>query len=181
MRFLMLHDGPAVTLQWPAATGAGLSSRMLDVGGFPWHLRGQAAAAGRPLLALHDLGSSVRAFDERLAGLLGSRPLLAPDLPGHGLSDDTASTTPDETALALSSLLDAVDIDDADVLAEGATAAAALALAARCPGVRVRLWNPRAVAQAEMPSVAALASTLLHRYLISPFTRSSSSGSRYRT
>lgn len=155
LRFLLQHAGPAVTLQWPAAMGAGLSSRMLEVGGFQWHLRGQATASGRPLLALHDLGSSARAFDERLAGLIGSRPLVAPDLPGHGLSDDTAATSPDEIALALSSLLDVVRIEDADVLAEGASAAAALALAARRPGLRVRLCSPRAVAQVDLPSVAA--------------------------
>lgn len=157
-RFLLQHAGEPVRLRWPVAGGAGLSSRMVEADGRQWHLRGHAGSGngtGRPILALHDLGSSARALDERLAGLVGSRPLIAPDLPGHGLSDDTTGTTPDEAADALTGLLSALGIGEADLLAEGASAAAALALAARRRGLHVRLCNPRALAQAELPGVAA--------------------------
>jgi pimeloyl-ACP methyl ester carboxylesterase len=157
LRFLQHHAGDAAQLRLPAAGGAGLSSRMVVAAGGQWHVRGQAAGPGRPLLALHDLGSAARALDDVLGGLAGARALWAPDLPGHGLSDALHASAPDDIATCLLALLDALgaaDID-IDVLAEGASAAIALALAARRPGTRVLLSNPRALARDALPTLPA--------------------------
>ncbi|MBL8306164.1 MAG: alpha/beta fold hydrolase [Rubrivivax sp.] len=154
-QFLQRHAGEPVKLSWPAGRLAGLSSRMVMAAGGQWHVRGQAAGAGRPLLVLHDLGSSARALDGLLGGLAGTRPLWAPDLPGHGLSDDFEGHTPEAVATQLLALLEALGVNGFDLLAEGASAAIALALAARGPGTRVRLMNPRALARDALPTLPA--------------------------
>lgn len=41
---------------------------------------------GKPLLALHGLGSSGHAWEPVLAGLAAGRRVIVPDLPGHGVS-----------------------------------------------------------------------------------------------
>lgn len=154
-RFLMNQPAPgAAILQADVPRRYGPSASMLDVQGAQLHLRQHAAEVGRPLLLLHDLGSSSAALLPLLAGLGGSRPLLAPDLPGHGLSDDTGAQAPDAIADLLHALLLAAGAADADVLAEGASAAAALALAARLPGMNVTLCNPRALAAADLGQLA---------------------------
>ncbi len=153
-RFLQRHAGEPVRLQWPPGTGTGLSSRVVVAAGAQWHVR-SAAGTGRPLLALHDLGSSARALDGVLAGLAGTRPIWAPDLPGHGQTDALDATLPDEIAARVLALLDALGAAGFDVLAEGASAALALALAARRPGTRVLLANPRALARDTLPTLAA--------------------------
>jgi len=132
----------------------GLSSQMVTLAGGQVHLRGQATGSGKPLLFLHDLGSSARALDPLLAGLAGARPLLAPDLPGHGLSDDGEAIGPEAMAALLHGLLQQLGVDAVEVVAEGASAAAALALAARLRGTRVTLCNPRALASEEMAQLA---------------------------
>ncbi len=153
--FLLEHAGEPARLQWPEATGAGLSSSMVEAAGLQWHLR-RASGAGRPLVALHDIGSSARALDERLGGLAGTRPLLVPDLPGHGLSDDAAGiTTPAQVAEVLGALLASLGIAGFDVLADGASAATALALAEGHPGTRVLLCNPRALARDALHTLSA--------------------------
>ena len=141
--------GPAAA----AATELPAAGRscMVDTAGGQWHLRGSAGPAGaaaRPLLLLHDLGSSARALDAVVGGLAGTRPLLVPDLPGHGLSDGFDARTPAAIAAALAGLLQRLDVGELDVLAVGASAAVALALAQRRPLHRLLLCNPRAVADA---------------------------------
>ncbi len=144
--------GATLAADVPRRYGPG--SQMLVVQGLQIHLRRQSAAHGRPLLLLHEPGSSARALDGLLASLGGARPLLAPDLPGHGLSDDGALFHPDELADFLLALLQQLGINGAvDVLAEGAGAATALALARRVPGMGVTLCNPRALAAEELPQL----------------------------
>ncbi|MFG6441534.1 alpha/beta fold hydrolase [Roseateles sp. LKC17W] len=154
-RFLLRQPALAAAVIRPDVPRRyGPGSKMLHVQGAQLHLRQHAAEAGRPLLLLHDLGSSSAALLPLLAGMGGSRPLLAPDLPGHGLSDATSAHTPEAIAELLHALLGQAGMRDADVLAEGASAAVALALAARLPGLQVTLCNPRALAAAELPQLA---------------------------
>lgn len=155
-QFLLAQPAQAAaTLAADVPRRYGPGSQMLLVQGQQIHLRRQAATSGRPLLLLHEPGSSARALDGLLASLGGARPLLAPDLPGHGLSDDGARTNPDELAEFLRALLAQLGLIDAvDVLAEGAGAATALALARLVPGMGVTLCNPRALPADELPRVA---------------------------
>lgn len=158
--FLGRHAGPALRLAPPApasaASAAGLASRMVEAGGAGWHLRGKGGGTGRPLLALHDIGSSARALDALLGSLVGTRPLFAPDLPGHGATEaPAAGHTPAQMAAALQALAVALDLNEFDLLAEGASAATALALAALRPGVRVLLVNPRALAREALATLPA--------------------------
>lgn len=155
LEHFLLRQPPQADAQ-PQATGPrryGMGSQMLAVQGVQVHLRRQTAGAGKPLLFLHDLGSSARAFDAVLASLGGTRPLLAPDLPGHGLSDALQAQSPEATAALLQALLQHIGVHEVEVIAEGASAALALALAARVPGTRVSLCNPRALSTDELPQL----------------------------
>lgn len=159
-RFLRAHAPRWATTMSGADAGNapryGLSSRMVEAGGGQWHLRGHhgGAGGGRPLLMLHDLGASARALDDVAAGLTGTRPVWVPDLPGHGLSDGFGATDPPAVAVRLAALLDALGLADCDLVAEGASAAVALALAAGRRGRRALLCNPRALMAAELPRLA---------------------------
>lgn len=124
-------------------------SRMVDDDTGQWHLRGRAEGTGRPLLLLHDPGSSACALDPLIGGLGGDRPLLVPDLPGHGLSSGFGAPTPAAIAAALRRLLARLGVAEVDVVAVGASAAIALSLAGQGPTGRIVLCNPRAVADAE--------------------------------
>ncbi len=106
----------------------GLRSSFMGIGAGQLHLRRSAPVAGRPVLFLHDLGSSASALDPVLRGIAGRRPLLAPDLPGHAESDDFGATTPDELGAVMAALLDALDVQEFDVVAVGASAAIATAM-----------------------------------------------------
>lgn len=154
-QFLQRHVGEPVRLQWPQPRTAGLSSRMVAAAGVQWHVRCATGGTARPLLALHDLGGSARALDELLAGLAGTRPIWVPDLPGHGLTDALEATTPGEVAAQVVALLNALGITELDLLADGASAALAMALAAQRPGTRVMLVNPRALARDALPTLPA--------------------------
>lgn len=105
-----------------------LRSSFLPIAGGQMHLRQSRAGAGRTLLALHDLGGSASGLDLVLGGITGSRPLIAPDLPGHGESRDLTATTPDEIATLLMQAMDRLGVPQCDLVAVGACAAVAAAL-----------------------------------------------------
>jgi pimeloyl-ACP methyl ester carboxylesterase len=87
----------------------------------------------RTILALHDPPGSAASLDALCLRLAANRRVLAPDLPGCGLSDPLP--TPDAAAYvdALLALLDRCAVDDFELVAEGFAAPLALALAARSP------------------------------------------------
>jgi len=71
----------------PAGTDCvGLATGWSDDGEDALAWRGQLSGRGRPLVLLHPAGSSFRRFETILAALAGVRPVVAMDLPGHGLS-----------------------------------------------------------------------------------------------
>ncbi len=111
------------------------------------HIRGNMNASGRTILALHDAGSSARALQSILGGFSGRRPIVAPDLPGHGDSDPLA--TPDGDIIAtyakcLAELLDRLKIDSVDIVSVGAGATVALAFAEQYPDrvANLAICNP---------------------------------------
>ena len=91
--------------------------------------------AGRPLLLVHGFGGAAWNFSE-LVPLLAGRPLIVPDLPGHGGSDALpASPSLAPYADALASLLDG----PAGVLGHSMGGTVAVRLAQRHPQLVDRL------------------------------------------
>lgn len=90
------------------------------------------AGAGAPLLLLHGIGSSARAFAPAPAHLAGRR-VIAPDMPGYGGSAPLAEATPEGFAAWLVALLDALALPRADVVGHSLGALLAAALAQRAP------------------------------------------------
>ena len=73
------------------------------------HWRGRLSGDGRPLLLLHDAGGSSRLYAPALADIARARPVVAVDLPGHGLSEEEVA--PADWAAAVSEWMGAVGLD----------------------------------------------------------------------
>lgn len=134
--------------RFPAcAVAYGVISEMLLVDSSHVHIRKNLIPKGRPIVFLHDLGSSVGELEAVLGSLAGYRPVLAMDLPGHGLSDIHEGTTPAAMAAFISTILDQYGLGTVDIVAEGATAALALSLQDSRPGLveHLVLCNPIAL------------------------------------
>lgn len=156
---------PAV-LQTPRgpARANGLQAGFVDLVHGQLRLLHAGADEGRMLLVLHDLGSSAAALEPMLRGLAGRRPLLAPDLPGHGESEQQDATSPDELARVLVQALDVLEIAEFDLVTIGASAAIAQSLRRSCGArmLRMALIEPlplppgdvRAFARALVPDLA---------------------------
>jgi pimeloyl-ACP methyl ester carboxylesterase len=82
----------------------------------------------KPLLLLHELGSSCDALRSLMMPIMGNRQLIAPDLPGHGESELGSAITPHDMADELMKLLNTLNIDKVDVISVGNASACALAL-----------------------------------------------------
>lgn len=75
----------------PETLGAGSAPDGVARGyaaGLAW--RGALTGSGRPLVLIHDAGGSSALFAPTIPALAGARPVVAIDLPGHGLSDEVA-------------------------------------------------------------------------------------------
>ena len=121
---------------------------------------------GVPLLALHDAPTSSLQFAPLLAGLLGVRPLLAPDLPGCGDSElppPKQSISIEAHAQVVAGLLDLLGVAQVDVLGWGRGGQVAIELARGAPQRVRRLVHlgPLAIGEAAQ----ALANALEHTSL----------------
>jgi pimeloyl-ACP methyl ester carboxylesterase len=101
----------------------GLSLHYLDVG------------QGPPVLLLHGMGGSLANFPRTIELLSRSRRVVALDLAGFGLSDRPrdADLTPQGQARLVRGLMQALGIEQADVIGHSLGGAIALHLAARYP------------------------------------------------
>ncbi|TXS92023.1 alpha/beta fold hydrolase [Parahaliea maris] len=88
-----------------------------------------------PLLLLHDAGLAADSLEELARALSGQRPVIAPDLPGHGESTAGATATPAAFAGAVLELLESLDVGAFDIVAVGASAACALELQREAPSL----------------------------------------------
>ncbi|MSO64718.1 MAG: alpha/beta hydrolase [Alphaproteobacteria bacterium] len=115
-----------------AAARGQLVADFVDVNGAQLYLRGNDDGTGRPVLLLHDFLQSARCLDRLANGFIGSRPVVAIDLPGHGDSDagDPSVTA---WAAAVDGALAALQIDQADVIGVGGGAPVAVELATTRP------------------------------------------------
>ncbi len=122
MRRLTLdQDG----VDWPNRR----SSRMVEAGGFAWHV--QIMGEGPALLLLHGTGAATHSWRD-LAPLLAQRfRVVAPDLPGHGFSSSCGARTQSlgGMAHAVAALLDVLDLPPAIAIGHSAGAAVLARLA----------------------------------------------------
>jgi pimeloyl-ACP methyl ester carboxylesterase len=116
--FLARH--PAAQPPPPPAT-APLAGRtwqqMVDVPGGQLRVRRNTDSGGRVVLVQHDAASSSDQVEPVARSLIGHRPVLAIDLPGHGESDNTIGeedVTVARYVTVLRQALDALGIDECD-------------------------------------------------------------------
>lgn len=115
------------------------ASRFLRAGGFRWHV--QVMGEGPALLLLHGTGAATHSWRDLMPLLAARFTVIAPDLPGHGFTDQ-----PPAHALSLPGMAQAVAallvaLDAAPVLAAGHSAGAAVAVLMALEG----MIEPRAL------------------------------------
>ena len=118
----------------PSANGAEVAGTgFLDLAAGQCHYRAAGDGALPPLLAMHDIGSSQRALAGLVASLAGRYHIVAPDLPGHGLSYLPAAGQQglDPSVEAMVELVSSRRWTRFDILAEKGSAAIAVQLAGR--------------------------------------------------
>jgi magnesium chelatase accessory protein len=108
------------------------SSRFVSAGDFNWHVR--VTGDGPVLLLVHGTGSSSHSWNHLVPELSRSFTVVAPDLPGQGLSRDAPSSAHSlpGMSLELSKLLKKLDVEPA--LAVGHSAGAAILISMTCNG-----------------------------------------------
>jgi len=141
----------------------------VDVGPLALHV--EQHGAGPPVLLLHGFAGSTRTMRPLIDALAEHHLVLAPDLPGHGLSDaprDAAAYAWPALTRHLARLLDALDAPHAHVLGFSLGGRVALQLAARRPE-RVRtvctigsrcVWSDLTERHARRTKDAALAARI---------------------
>ena len=163
--FTMLHCGPTreqridgfrriFTDRVPQAHGSDCQIRADNTGskGFVGLSSGQChyqCAGDRqqsPLLALHDIGGSQRSISAPALSRAGQYHVIAPDLPGHGLSyrPQTGQGGLDGVVDGLAELVHTLGSDSLQILAEQDSAAIAVELAQRLGASvqQLKLVNP---------------------------------------
>ncbi len=103
-------------------------------------LRVSSNGTGRPILMLHDLGSSAAAFEHLTSPLVeAGRELVAVDLPGCGHSDPIPGSALADTVLHLVKMLPHLGSEPIDLLGHGFGGYLAAGIAAARPGSVSRL------------------------------------------
>ncbi len=107
-------------------------SRYISADEFRWHVR--VAGSGPVLLLVHGTGSSSHSWNHLVPELSRSFTVVAPDLPGQGLSRGAPSSAHSlpGMCLELSKLLKKLDLEPA--LAVGHSAGAAILMSMNCSG-----------------------------------------------
>lgn len=94
-----------------------LWNQMVDIAGGQLRVRRNTDAPGRTVVVQHDAASAADTVDPVSRSLIGRRPVLAIDLPGHGESDDLiadADVSVPRHAAAVREALDALGLDAVD-------------------------------------------------------------------
>ena len=105
----------------------------LDLDGGQRHYLSAGDGQLPPMLVLHDIGSSGRSLSARVESLSGQYHVIAPDLPGHGLSyrPEQGRQGIDGSVEALAELVASLGWNRFGILAEKDSAAVAVELATR--------------------------------------------------
>ncbi len=119
-------------------------NEMVNVAGGQLRVRRNTDAAGRTVVVQHDAASSSDTVDAVSQSLVGRRPVLAIDLPGHGESDNTlpggetaGGVTVARYTVVVRQALDALGLDEVDFYGMWGGGLVGLELAKQAPG-RVR-------------------------------------------
>jgi pimeloyl-ACP methyl ester carboxylesterase len=131
----------------PAAIPGALANRFVTLPGGQIRVRMSGEGSGRPLVVLAAAGASSVVLEPAMKPLLGKRPVIAIDYPGHGESDDTlggAPLTVASLAETVAQVLQALGISMAEILGHELGGCVALALAAKAASLveRVTLIEP---------------------------------------
>ncbi len=146
----------------PAIPISRIRRQVIDLAGRPaaW-INGGRLGIGegtlRPLVLLHGLAGDALTWQFNLAALGTDRPVLAPDLPGHGSS--TLEVGPghvDDLARWVGDLIDAWGLSQVDLVGHSLGARIALSLANQ---------QPAKVGRATLIACAGLGSDLDHQFL----------------
>lgn len=129
----------------------------------------QRHGAGKPLLLIHGLGSSLRNWDPIMSALMTKRDVIAVDLPGFGHTPPLAGPVTMATLTdAVADFIEAEDLGDIDIVGSSMGARMVLELARRGHGGTVvaldpgGFWNDR---QARIFAISIKASVWLVRKL----------------
>ena len=118
LHFLERHpalDGPPLVATQPI--GDRMWNQMVDVPGGQLRVRRNIAASGRTVVVQHDAASASDTVEPVSKSLIGHRPVLAVDLPGHGESDNTIGerdVTVARYAEVLAQALESLGLDEID-------------------------------------------------------------------
>ncbi|MEM8768643.1 MAG: alpha/beta fold hydrolase BchO [Pseudomonadota bacterium] len=105
-----MNPEPALQESELRQPGSVPTSRFFEIDGVRLHV--QVTGSGPALLCVHGTGAATPTWRLLLPELSRHRTIIAPDLPGHGLSSTAApaATTPAAVARLLAKLLDALEL-----------------------------------------------------------------------
>jgi pimeloyl-ACP methyl ester carboxylesterase len=104
----------------PSEKSAGWSRKLIQLAGGTLHVLCNLQGKRRPVMSLHDPGGSCNLVTSFTTPLMGERPVIAPDLPANGESDnllaDISDPTSGDYAQVLAGLIDALGVDEIDII-----------------------------------------------------------------
>lgn len=129
-----------------------LWSSMVDTGTAQLHVRTELSGREEPLVLLHPAGESAATLERLATPLLGSRPLLLVDFPGHGESDPSTrlpGPTVSDCAESVATVLHRFGLNEARLVGVAAGACVAMDIA------RQGTQSGRRLALIDLPIVTA--------------------------
>ncbi len=117
----------------PRSAGSSEVSSYVELSHGQLHVRRQGNGAGRTILLLHETPGSSAQLRPLMQALAAERPVIAVDLPGSGDSDPVAYPEIANYKLVLLDLLDALQLQDVDIIAEFTATPIAIEFARTAP------------------------------------------------
>lgn len=108
--------------------------RLVETAGGPLNLLSLGQGDGLPVVLVHGFGGDLGSWMFTADALAADRPVLVPDLPGHGASPPRAATTVADLAQAMGQVCDALSVARVHLVGHSLGGAVALALATAAPG-----------------------------------------------
>lgn len=144
----------------------GLARKLVRIGGGYLHVWMSTEGRKRPVLVLHDPAGSARLVLPFVSALAEDRPIIVPDLPGNGESEwvgMTGAVSSSGYAAVLSDLLQALGVNEVDVIGRYSGGPIGIELAQSSPGLVAHLVIA-AIAFYDRPDRIPHAKELVERY-----------------